>query len=317
MSNSPQNALHVLMVRPAAFGFNPETADTNSFQKEDSALDAAGVQSRALGEFDAAVDRLRDCGAEVLVFDDTPTPRKTDAVFPNNWISTHAGGLVITWPLMSASRREEVRTDIIDELKRRFIVREQWELHRLTGEGRFLEGTGSLVLDRANRVAYACQSPRTDAGLVEEFCKRLRFSPVRFSAVDRAGQPIYHTNVMMAVLRREAIVCLESIVDRDERGRVLDAFESSGHSIIDISHQQMEGFAANVLQIGRADGGPLLVLSTTTARALTPGQRRRLSRDSELVEQDIPTIERHGGGGVRCMLAEIFLEPNSVTCNGK
>jgi hypothetical protein len=300
------------MVRPAAFGFNPETASSNAFQREGTGDPAGAIQAAALREFDQAVGTLRERGIDVLLVEDTPHPPKTDAVFPNNWLSTHANGLVVTWPMMAASRRNEVRQDVIEMLMRRFETREYWPLHEEAVRNRFVEGTGSLVLDRTARIAWVCRSPRSNESLVLEFCKRMKYEPMIFSAVDSSGKPIYHTNVMMAVLSRQAVVCLECVPDAVERQRLGISLERSGLELIEIGTAQMERFAANVLQIARSGQEPAIVLSATAAAALSAGQRARLERDSGLVVLDIPTIERHGGGSVRCMLAEIFLRPRPV-----
>ncbi len=309
MATSAQFASAVLMIRPAAFGFNPETAESNAFQKTNSESCCQSIRDQAVVEFDAAIQTLRGRGVTVLVEDDTPEPKKPDAVFPNNWISTHEDGTVITYPMFSFSRRHEVRDTIIESMGRQFQINRHWRMEAAASKGEFLEGTGSMVLDRANRIAYACHSPRTSEGLLHEFCNRLGYSPVLFTAVDQNQSPIYHTNVMMSVLQDQVVVCLESIVNPTERETVAEAVESCGHSIITVTQSQLEKFACNLLQVGRQEQKPVIVLSTTALEALSESQRKKLSRDSEMVPLSIPVIEHFGGGSVRCMLAEIFLPP--------
>jgi hypothetical protein len=310
MERSGQNALAVLMVRPASFGYNPETAASNAFQKQDDQKSADEIQARALAEFDGVVTQLCSRGVRVVVADDTPEPAKSDAVFPNNWLTTHDDGTVVTFPMFAVSRRQEVRVEILDQLGRQYRITSQWRLDQQAPAGEYLEGTGSIVLDRQNRIAYACESPRTSRELLHVFCRKMLYSPIFFGARDGRGLPLYHTNVMMSVLARHVVICLEAITASADRSRIIDAIEACGQSIIDVSQAQLEKFACNLLQIGRQDDRPLIALSTTAYHALSSAQRQTLSRDSELLPLDIPAIEHFGGGSVRCMLAEIFLPPH-------
>ncbi len=297
------------MIRPAAFAANPQTAASNSFQKADTTLGPGQIQERAVQEFDNAVAQLREQGVPVTTFDDTPRPRKPDAIFPNNWLSTHHDGTVVTYPMFSTVRRQEIRPEILKQLGHQFLVTRHWALEETAGEGQFLEGTGSMVLDRDNRIAYACHSPRTAETLVHSFCERMNYTPQMFQATDDSGIAIYHTNVMMALLVRQAVVCLESVATGSGRTDLVNCLQNSGLEIIEITRRQMQSFAGNLLQIARPDRIPVIAMSRTAGQCLTPSQRELLSRHSELVELEIPTIERLGGGSVRCMLAEIFLPP--------
>ncbi|RAK69453.1 citrulline utilization hydrolase CtlX [Hymenobacter edaphi] len=297
----------VLLVRPASFGYNAETALTNHFQQPLTGLDAAAAQQRALAEFDAAVAALRARGLEVLVFDDTAAPAKPDAVFPNNWLTLHPDGRALLYPMCAPSRRAERRPDILAALGRQFRLREIIDFSPYEAEQRYLEGTGSLIFDHAQRVVYAALSPRTDAGLLAEVAALLGYRPVAFHAVDGQGQAIYHTNVMMCLGPGFASLCLESLPDAAERAAVLAELEAGGREIVDITLAQVAHFAGNMLALESAAGQPLLVLSQSAHDALTPAQRQRLQRHCELLPLRIPTIETLGGGSARCMLAEVLL----------
>jgi len=302
-----QAASAVFMVRPTRFGFNRETALSNYFQQE-IAEAAEAVQAQAIAEFDEAVATLRARGVQVLVFDDTPEPYTPDAVFPNNWLTMHPDGTVLLYPLCAANRRPERRPEILAALRQRFALANVIDLSGHEQEGRFLEGTGSIIFDHLHRVAYACLSPRTDAALFREVAERLGYRPVAFRAVDAQGQPIYHTNVMMCVGARFAVVCLASIVDGAERTAVLDALTSTGHEVVDISLAQVGRFAGNMLTLRPATAThELLVLSQSAFNSLTAPQRQTLESHCELVPLAISTIETIGGGSARCMLAEVFL----------
>ncbi|OGX89536.1 amidinotransferase [Hymenobacter lapidarius] len=295
----------VLMVRPASFGFNTETAVSNHYQRQ---LTAAGLTAQVLAEFDAAVATLRGRGVRVRVFDDAPEPAKPDAVFPNNWFSTHADGRLLLYPMCAPNRRAERQPELIAALAREFDVREVVDLSATEQENRFLEGTGSIIFDHEHRVAYAGLSPRTDAALFEQVAERLGYRPVAFRATDARGQEIYHTNVMMCVGPGVAVVCLDSIADAAELAVVVASLTATGHEIVDISQAQVCQFAGNMLALEPAAGGqPLLVLSQQAHDALTPTQRQALEHHAKLLPLVIPTIETVGGGSARCMLAEIFL----------
>lgn len=309
------------MVRPDAFDYNPETAGSNSLQRR-TALSASEARECARAEFEGVVGALRSEGVRVCVAQDTPDPPKPDAVFPNNWVSFHADGTVVLYPMQAPTRRRERRREIVaqvaDELG--FRVRRTLDLTRHESAGRFLEGTGSLVLDHAARVAYACRSPRTDEDVLEEWCRQMGYEPLAFSASDASGTPFYHTNVMLAVGARVAVVGSGSIAPA-ERRRVLDRLEASGREIIEVGHDGIARFACNVLELavpdrgvrreigGAALGGGhrVLVMSSSARRAFdAPSYARLAARTETLLIVDVPTIEELGGGGVRCMLAEVF-----------
>ena len=297
----------VFLVRPARFGFNAETAASNHFQQPLAGLDEAGIQQRAFAEFDAMVARLREKGVRVRVFDDTAEPAKPDAVFPNNWLSLHADGRAVLYPMCAPNRRAERRPDILAALAREFRLTETIDLSGYEAEGRFLEGTGSIIFDHPQRVAYACLSPRTDAALFADVATRLGYRPVVFRANDAQGQAIYHTNVMMCLGDGFAVVCLESITDELERAAVVASLRVGGHEIVDITLGQVARFAGNMLALQPAAGPALLALSQSAYDALTQEQRATLGRYCELLPLPIPTIETIGGGSARCMLAEVFL----------
>jgi hypothetical protein len=309
-----QTAQHVLLVRPAAFGFNAETASSNALQRADAGPPEA-VQAAALAEFDGLVRALESEGVGVVVAADTAPPLRPDAVFPNNWVSFHDDGSVVLYPMLAPNRRLERRREFVERAAERtgFIVERWIDLTGAEAENRFLEGTGSLVLDRVNRIAYACRSPRTDPGLVELWCAEFRYEPVIFDATDAAGRPYYHTNVMLGICSAFAVVAAESIAVGD-RPRVLDSLAGSGREVIEIDRRAVAAFAGNLLELGSWDEAlgdvRVLAMSTSARAALGEPARRRLAAcvDSVLAVP-VPTIERLGGGSVRCMIAEIFVPP--------
>jgi hypothetical protein len=300
-----QCAAAVLMIRPARFGANPETAASNRFQQGGAGADAPREAER---EFDGLVAGLVDAGVAVHVADDSPEPAKPDACFPNNWVSFHDDGSVVLYPLLAASRRLERREEAIDVLCAagyritRTIDLTCWEQH-----GEFLEGTGSLVLDRCHRIAYACRSPRTTKAALADFAARLGYRVVGFDARGPAEQAIYHTNVMMAIGARFAVICADAIPDRGERATVLRELEQSGHEPVIISVAQMNSFAGNLLALSAGDGRPLIAMSDAAWHCLAAREQRALERHGAIVTAPIQTIERYGGGSVRCMIAEVFL----------
>jgi hypothetical protein len=309
----PQSAPAVLMVRPASFGFNPQTAASNAFQQvADSPADGE-TQELALVEFDGLAKALQRAGVEVMVAPDTSPPAKPDAIFPNNWVSFHFDGTVALYPMLAPNRRWERREDILEQVVRegRFRVSRTVDLTHRESEGKFLEGTGSLVLDRAHRVAYACLSPRTDLDVLGEFAQLLDYELVAFEAEGVGAQPVYHTNVVMAIGTRFAVVCGEAIVNASHRDAVFNRLRAAGHDIVDITRAQMQGFAGNLLELA-PNGGHVIALSTTAWRSLGSGQRRILESYAQLVPVDIRSIERIGGGGVRCMLAELHLPKRAL-----
>ncbi len=300
-------ASRVLVVRPANFSFNEETASTNWFQERDTGFDRAILAERARAEFDCLVDALRLAGIDVHSFDDLTEGKSPDAVFPNNWISFHEDGTVVLYPMMAPTRREEVRRDIVDALDSSgvFGARRILDLTSHAAEGRYLEGTGSLVLDRIHGVAYASISPRTDRSLVDLWCQETDYRPVVFAAADRSGAPVYHTNVVMSVGAGLAVACLESVVDARERRAVEYSLLDTGHEILALSLSQMHAFAGNVLELCSASGETVVFASECARQALDPAQVAAFERHARLVSVPLEVIETHGGGSVRCMMAEI------------
>jgi hypothetical protein len=307
-----QCAEAVLMVRPASFGYNPETAATNTLQQRPSS--ATGAEAALAREEHGALARaLASEGVEVCLVEDTPEPKKPDAAFPNNWVSFHEDGTVVLYPMQAASRRCERREDVIDSVAARlgFKVSRILDLSSHEAQNRYLEGTGSLVLDHIERTAYASLSPRTHAAVVEEWCRELEYEPVIFHAADRAGVPLYHTNVLLFIGERLTVVAAEAILASD-RERVIERLRGTGREVIEIGHQAIERFAGNMLELGTWDealgDSRVLVMSDAARHALTPEAFARLSAcTDQVLAVPVPTIERLGGGGVRCMLAEVFL----------
>ncbi|HET6724973.1 MAG TPA: arginine deiminase-related protein [Gammaproteobacteria bacterium] len=296
------------MIRPVRFRSNPQTAASNAFQQADLDRDAAAVQRLAEQEFEGLAAALKQAGVEVIVYSDTQTPDKPDAVFPNNWLSTHSDGSVVLYPMQAVNRRAERRPDIVADLAATFgfSVGSTLDLSDAEQRDEFLEGTGSMVLDRANRVAYACLSPRTHPDLLQRWCDRFDYTAVTFKALS-GDRPIYHTNVMLSVGERLAVVCLAAITSADEREHVRARLAETGHEIVEISIAQMNAFAGNMLELNSGEGESLFVMSQRAYDSLDDGQRAKIRQSSRIVSVPITTIEDHAGGGVRCMLAEIFL----------
>jgi len=296
----------VLMIRPAAFGANPETADSNAFQS--AGAPTARDAEFAMAEFDAAAEALERSGVEVIVVDDTPEPARPDAVFPNNWLSLHHDGTAVLYPMLSPLRRRERRRDVIAVLESRgFKVSRILDLTGWESSDVFLEGTGSMVLDHRDRVAWACESPRTNARPLEQFGAELGYEPRLFRATGPAGEPLYHTNVLMCVGERFAIACLEAVADATQQRQLREGLETGQRELVEISRAQMESFAGNALALKATDGTPLLAMSSAGWGSLSAAQRHALERHGQPVTPAIPAIERVGGGSLRCMLAEVFL----------
>jgi hypothetical protein len=300
-----QTTNELLMIRPVDFKFNEQTAANNKFQQA-SAQD--NVQAQALEEFDGLVGLLRDEGINVTVINDTLEPETPDSIFPNNWVSFHDDAQVFLYPMFSENRRLERRDDIIKLLDKDFIINRITDLSPAENDGRYLEGTGSMVLDRENEFAYACLSERTDKEKLIDFGKRSGCYPVTFHAFDQEGFPIYHTNVMMCIGDRFAVVCLDAIPDQDEKELVVQRLSSTGHQIIEISLEQMNHFAGNMLQVHNNQDEKLLVMSEQAYLSLNSSQIERLEKYSRIIYSPLYTIEKNGGGSARCMLAEIHLE---------
>ena len=292
------------MVEPVGFGANPETAGDNAFQEDVPAGEAAAVERKARVEFRAMADALRSRGIEVVTFAPAPNAPPPDSVFPNNWFSTHPGGRWALYPMMASSRRGERSGGIVAWLASRY-----GELADMSGEearGRYLEGTGSLVIDETARVVYASRSSRTDEGLVREWAERFGYRPVVFDARDRDGRALYHTNVVLTLGTGYAVVCGEAIEPPGNRAEVLGELEESGRVVVEIGFDQLHAFCGNGLELETPTGEKLLVMSGTAWRAFTPEQRATLERFASVVSVELETIETHGGGSARCMMAELY-----------
>lgn len=296
------------MIRPARFASNPLTAASNRFQGKTS-LSAEEQHAAALQEFDGLVDTLRGAGIEVIVFDDTANPHTPDAIFPNNWISMHADGRVVLYPMEAANRRVERRLDIVaylgQEAGRR--VTEIVDLSGHEANGHYLEGTGSMVLDRTHRIAYACMSSRTHLDPLGDFAQRMGYEVIAFDAVDGDGIPIYHTNVLMNIGEALAVICDEAIRQEDQRLAVVTGLRDTGHEVVHLSSAQLNAFAGNMLELRNKDGERILALSQQAYDSLDDDQRATLAANSRIVHASIDTIETSAGGSVRCMLAEVHL----------
>ena len=298
----------VLMIEPAAFGFNAETAQNNYFQVNS---ENAETQNRALQEFNNFVEKLRSKGINVITVKDTLEPHTPDSIFPNNWISMHQDGTVVLYPMCAVNRRWERRNDILEILKRNFSVKEIIDFSAPENDGKFLEGTGSMIFDHDNKLAYGSVSLRLDEQLFREFCEKFGFEPVVFHSYQTANNerlPIYHTNVMMCVADQFVVICLDCIDDETERVNVVNAIVNSRKEIIEISESQMQRFAGNMLQLQNPEGKKFLVMSQSAYQSLTPEQISNIEKYSEIIYSDLETIETNGGGSARCMLAEVFLE---------
>ena len=293
------------MIRPVSFGFNEQTAESNAFQHRTG--DEQTNQAKALAEFNAFADKLRANGLDVTVIDDTFEPHTPDSIFPNNWVSFHENGEVYLYPMQAENRRMERSEDIIDALKSKFTVGKIEDLSNFEKQGKFLEGTGSLVLDRENKLAYACISPRTDVDVVEAFCKASGYQAILFHAVDQKGKAIYHTNVLMCMGDAFVVVCLDTIPDEKEKALLNASFIKANKKIIDINQHQLNQFAGNMLELQNKDGNKLLIMSAKAHNSLMPGQISALEKYCEIVSADLDIIETIGGGSARCMLAEVHL----------
>ncbi|MFT3918602.1 citrulline utilization hydrolase CtlX [Cloacibacterium sp.] len=298
----------VLMIEPAAFGFNAETAQNNYFQVNS---ENAETQTKALQEFNNFVEKLRSKGINVITVKDTLEPHTPDSIFPNNWISMHSDGTVVLYPMCAVNRRWERRNDILEMLQKNFKVKEIVDLSASENEGKFLEGTGSMIFDHDNKLAYGSVSLRLDEKLFREFCEKFDFKPIVFHSYQTANNerlPIYHTNVMMCVADRFVVICLDCIDDETERKNVVNAIVNSGKEIVEISENQMQQFAGNMLQVQNSEGKKFLVMSQSAYQSLNSEQISNIEKYSEIIYSDLETIETNGGGSARCMLAEVFLE---------
>jgi hypothetical protein len=299
-----QNTSHLLMIRPVNFSFNAETAVNNAFQQANEDND---TQQKSLKEFNDFVALLTQNGIDVTVIDDTPEPYTPDSIFPNNWISFHTDGSIVLYPMFAANRRQERKQHVIDHISGKFTVNQTTDLSKYEQTHLFLEGTGSMVLDRDKKIAYACLSPRTDKEVLEAFCKEKGYTPVSFTAADGNDRAIYHTNVLMCVADKYVVICTDAIPDAAERKQVEQYITESGKTIIPISLDQMNRFAGNMLQVINNTGKQFLVMSSQAYESLTPNQVNALHSFNTILHSPLYTIEKNGGGSARCMMAEIFL----------
>ncbi len=303
MNHSMQTTSHLLMIRPVNFSFNTETAVNNAFQ----AVKDLDAQEKALTEFDTFISILRSKGVDVTVINDTPTPYTPDSIFPNNWISFHDDGSIILYPMFALNRRQERKPHIVEQLKEKFVITNIRDISYLENENEFLEGTGSMVLDRENKIAYACLSPRTTKAALQKFSDESGFSVEAFTSVDMNGKEIYHTNVMMCVADKFVVICLDSIINTTERQTVIDKIKTSSKELIEISFDQMNHFAGNMLQVNNEKGDKFLVMSSQAFKSLRSEQIKTIEKYNSIIHSSLDTIERNGGGSARCMMAEVFL----------
>jgi hypothetical protein len=292
------------MIRPVNFMFNEQTAVNNAFQ---TAGNDAGTQEKAQHEFDALVDMLKKNGIDVTVINDTPEPHTPDSIFPNNWISFHDNGSIVLYPMYAENRRLERKPNVLDQLSKKFSINKTVDLTFYEKQHKYLEGTGSMVLDRDNRIAYACISPRTDMELLQKFCEEMNYKAAPFHAYDQNGSAIYHTNVMMCVADRFVVICLESINDKKEREEITSIINGSSKEIIEIDLQQMNHFAGNMLQLQNQRGKRLVVMSSQAFHSLRKEQVKELEQYNEIIHTPLDSIEKNGGGSARCMIAEVFM----------
>ncbi|MBQ4914141.1 amidinotransferase [Maribacter sp. MMG018] len=300
----------ILMIRPVNFRMNEQTAVNNYFM-EDLKEKNKTINEKAQEEFDAFVDKLRGVGLNVIVVDDTLEPDTPDSIFPNNWISFHKNGTVGVYPMFAENRRNERREDILETIENHgFLINNIMDYTAAEEEGVFLEGTGSIIMDRVNNKAYCALSERADEELFIEFCEDFDCMPVIFTAnqtVDGKRLPIYHTNVMMAIGEDFSVICLETIDDKKERKNVIDHLKNDNKEIIEITEKQMHSFAGNMLQVLASDGQPYLVMSSAAYNSLNTGQIQQIEKYCKIVHSPLDTIETCGGGSARCMMAEVFL----------
>lgn len=304
----------ILMIRPVAFRMNEQTAVNNYYQKVLENITPATVNAKAQQEFDTFVEKLRAVGVDVIVVDDTVNPDTPDSIFPNNWISFHESGEIVLYPMFAENRRLERREDILELLEEKgFEITDIWDYTSAEEDELFLEGTGSLLLDKANEKTYCALSPRADEGLVIEFCEEFENDPVIFEAfqtVDGERKHIYHTNVMMCLAETFAVICADCIDDKQERKTVLNTLKSSGKEIITITEEQVNSFAGNMLQVKGANDQRYLVMSTQAYQSLTDAQIKAIEKHCPILHSSLDTIEMCGGGSARCMMAEVFLPKN-------
>jgi hypothetical protein len=299
-----QTTSHILMIRPSHFEFNQETAVNNSFQ-----IDSGDqfVSEKALNEFDQLVDVLRAHEINVTVVQDSPEPYTPDSIFPNNWISFHSDGTICLYPMFAENRRKERKLTVLKQISEKFKLNNTVDFTEQEQRLRYLEGTGSMVLDRDHKIAYACLSVRTDENVLQQFCEEMGYTQIVFEAVDTEGHPIYHTNVMMCVADQYAVICVDSIHNEMEKESLMQSLIETHKTIIPITVDQMNHFAGNMLQVENSRGTKYLVMSTQAYQSLSLEQIDQIKYFNEIIHSDISTIEKNGGGSARCMIAEVFL----------
>ena len=296
--------MEILMVRPYQFYFNQQTAANNFFQ---SNINIENANELAIAEFDTMVEKLRAHQIKVKVVQDTKDPSTPDSIFPNNWLSTHKGGTLCLYPMFAKNRRAERKSTVIDFLQSNYKIQNTLDLTDLEKEGTFLEGTGSMVLDHENKIAYGCLSERLDKEAFTNWCHKMQFKPIAFNAVDDKAQPIYHTNVMMCMGDQFVVICLDSITNEQEKQIVIESFLQTHKEVIEISQDQLNHFAGNMLQVFDMNEKPHLIMSKQAHKSLTAEQVNTLEKYNPIIPIAIPTIEALGGGSTRCMMAEIHL----------
>ena len=296
--------MEILMVRPFQFYFNQQTAANNFFQ---SNINIENANELAIAEFDAMVEKLRAHQIKVNVVQDTKDPSTPDSIFPNNWVSTHTNGTLCLYPMYAENRRAERKSSVIEFLQSNYKIENTLDLTDLEKEGIFLEGTGSMVLDHQNKIAYGCLSERLDKEAFISWCDKMQFKPITFKAVDDKAQPIYHTNVLMCMGNQFVVICLDSIPNEQERQMLLDSFARTNKEVIEISQDQLNHFAGNMLQVFDITEKPHLIMSEQAYKSLHTAQLKSLEKYNPILPISIPTIEALGGGSTRCMMAEIYL----------
>ncbi len=315
MHKPRQTTDSLLMIRPACCGYNEQTAASNAFQKRLEKLSQTEIQEKARAEFDNLVEVLRAHEINVVVIEDTPEPVKPDAVFPNNWVSFHADGSVYLYPMLSSIRSRERRFDIVENLKDHFQI---GNVIDLSADGnQILEGTGSMVCDHTNKIIYACLSPRTEKNLLEKFALMIDYKPISFVCLDASGTEIYHTNVVMCIGEKFAVICSNTIKNAEERKLVTESLQRTNHEIIEISFEQMNQFAGNMLEVRSRKGKSFLLMSEAAHKSLNENQLEQIQKHTQILSSNIETIEAVGGGSVRCMLAEIFCEQKKENISGR
>lgn len=298
-----QTAKKLLMVRPVKFAYNEQTAMNNYFQGK---LILPNLNEKAIEEFDNFVNVLRSNNIEVLVVQDSLVPHTPDSIFPNNWFSTHSTGELILYPMFAENRRLERKVEVLDTISKQYTAKKIIDLTGWEKEKKFLEGTGSIIIDHNNKIAYACRSERTEEIVFTDFCTKMNFKPIIFDAVDENKLPIYHTNVMLSIGENIAIICAEAITDNEQREKVLNSLTESQKEIVEISLEQMKHFCGNILEVLNLENEKCLIMSDAAKQAFTTIQKNTLKRYCKLVSSPLQIIEHTGGGSARCMIAEIF-----------